>query len=79
MVFEYTICNQADTNIFYKQCSALEKNIPNLVKRDILEDVDGSLTQLYSVGNNHVSVHNSKYIDAVYVESEIDLIPFFNT
>lgn len=78
-MFEYTICNQADENIFHKQCSALEKNIPNLIKTDILEDVDGSLTQLYSLGDKRVSVHNSKYIDAVYVESDIDLRPFFNT
>ena len=78
-MFEYSICNQADENIFHKQCSALEKNIPNLTKKDLLEDVDGSLIQLYSLHDKRVSVHNSVYIGAVYVESDIDLTTFFNT
>ncbi len=78
-MFEYTICNQADENIFRKQCLALEKNIPDLIKENTLEDVDGSLTQLYSLYNKRVSVHSSENIGAVYVESDVDLKPFFNT
>lgn len=77
-MFEHTICNQADENIFHKQCLALEKNIPDLIKKDTLEDVDGSLTQLYSLYDKRVLVHSSKNIDAVYVESDVDLKPFFN-
>ena len=76
-MFEYTICNQADEKIFRKQCLALEKNIPNLIKGDILEDVDGSSTQLYFLANKRVSVHNSKCVGAVYIESEFDLEPYF--
>jgi len=33
-VYEYNICNQADEEIFVKQCAALEKNIPNLKKNE---------------------------------------------
>lgn len=31
-MFEYAVCNQADKEIFIKQCKALEKNIPHIQK-----------------------------------------------
>lgn len=77
-MFEYNICNQADKDIFIKQCTALETHIPNIVKKDLLEDVDGSETQLYSLNSKRISVHNSYYIDAVYVNSEVELEQYFN-
>lgn len=43
----YGICDQADKLLFKKQCIALEKNIPNLKKEELLEDVDGSQWQFY--------------------------------
>lgn len=77
-MFEYNICNQANEEIFNKQCKALEKYIPNLKKRDVLTDVDGSKTQIYSFNSKKISVHNSFYIDAVFVKSEIDIRKYFN-
>lgn len=77
-MFEYSICNKADNDIFAKQCSALENRIPNLIKEKLLNDVDGSRTQIYSLNGKKVSVHNSYYIDAVYVQSEIELQQYFN-
>ncbi|WMI81837.1 hypothetical protein [Anaerotignum sp. MB30-C6] len=76
-MYHYTICNMPDEEIFFKQCSALEKNVPNLVKKDLLEDVDGSLTQIYEKDGSKITVHNSEYIGALYVESEIELEQFF--
>ncbi len=76
-MFEYSICNNADTDIFKKQCKALESNIPEIVKKDLLDDVDGSQTQIYSVNGKNIEVHNSLYIDAVYVTSEVELTQFF--
>ena len=73
----YAICNQADKAIFEKQCVALEKNIPDLVKGECLEDVDGSETQLYRYKDKEISVHNSYYTDEVYINSEIELEQFF--
>lgn len=49
-IFHYDICTEADKDIFLKQCKALEKHIPNLSKGKLLEDVDGSETQLYMIG-----------------------------
>lgn len=77
-MFEYNICTQADEEVFLKQCIALEKNIPQLIKKDILEDVDGSKTQAYLKNGSNITVHNSNYIGAVYIQSDISLEKFFN-
>jgi len=75
--YEYNICTEADRDIFLKQCKALEKHIPNLLKGEKLEDVDGSETQLYTLYGKKIYVHNSIYIGAVYVESEVRLEDYF--
>lgn len=76
-MFSYNICTQADTNIFKKQCIALEKNIPNIQKGSLLEDVDGSQFQIYELNGKQIKVCNSNYVDAVYVDSEVDLENYF--
>lgn len=77
-MFEYNICTQADKDVFVKQCNALEKRIPNIQKGDLLSDVDGSQVQLYALDEKNISVHNSYYIDAVFIKSEIELEHYFN-
>ncbi|MBE6857769.1 MAG: hypothetical protein E7497_07970 [Ruminococcus sp.] len=77
-MYNYNICTEADKNIFSKQCKALEKHIPAITKKEKITDVDGSETQIYTVGDKKITVHNSFYIDAVYIESEIKLEPYFN-
>ena len=76
--YDYNICTEADRDIFIKQCKALEKHIPNLVKDKLLEDVDGSETQIYFLDGKKIVVHNSYYIGAVYIKSEIELEHFFD-
>lgn len=76
-MFSYNICTEADQDVFNKQCRALEKCIPSIMKADLLEDIDGSQTQIYFFKGKKISVHNSIYIDAVYVDSEIELENFF--
>ena len=76
-MYNYTICNVSDEELFYRQCIALEKYIPDIVKEELLEDVDGSLTQLYRKDDYKISVHNSEYVGALYIESEIELEHFF--
>lgn len=76
-MFEYTICNQANEGVFYKQCEALEKNVTNIQKGNLIQDVDSSLLQYYDYNGKKVIVYNDKDIGAVYVKSEIDLLPFF--
>ncbi len=76
-MYHYTICNIPDEELFYKQCAALEQNVPDLEKDLLLKDVDGSLTQIYKKSEKEISVHNSEYIGALYIDSEIELTQFF--
>ena len=50
-MFDYTICNYSDIELFSKQCAALEKCIPGLQKGMTLEDVDGSVSQQHTHTN----------------------------
>lgn len=77
-MFTYSICNEADEDIFFKQCKAIEKHIKPLEKGKLLDDVDGSKIQLYNHNNNEIKVVNSLYANELYVESEIELKQFFN-
>lgn len=76
-MFNYTICNEPDKELFEKQCHALEKHIPSLIKKHLLHDVDDSMTQIYQKDGARILVHNSYYIGALYIESEIELTQFF--
>ena len=77
MDYHYPICNMADEKIFYKQCAALESHVPGLEKGKTLQDVDGSTTQSYRKDGGEILVHNSEYIGAVYIDSDIELKQFF--
>lgn len=76
-MFRYVVCNQHDAEIFEKQCKALENTIPGIIRKDLLHDVDDSKTQIYMLNQNRVYVHNSTYLDEVYIESDVDLLQFF--
>lgn len=79
MMFEYSICNQADEEIFKRQCNALEKKFSELlVKDNFLTDVDGSKIQTYTLNGKKVKVVMSNYENEVYIYSEIDLKEYFN-
>lgn len=77
-MFEYNICNQADDKLFEKQCRALELNIPDLQVSDFLEDVDGTLIRTYHHRNGVIKVKNDMQVDALYVISDFDLLPYFS-
>lgn len=77
-MYEYNICNQADEEIFNKQCEALEKHIPDLKKGNLLSNIDGSKIQIYFLHSKKITVHNSFYIGAVFVQSEADIRKYFN-
>lgn len=77
-MFEYNICDQADEEIFIKQCNALENRIPNIKKGDLLTDVDESKIQKYLLNDKQILVYNDNCIGSVYIKSEINLVPYFN-
>lgn len=76
-MYEYNICNQADEEIFLKQCAALEKNVPNIKKGELLTDVDESQIQKYLLDDKEINVHNSNYENEVYIKSEVELTQYF--
>ena len=76
-MFEYNICNQADAELFYKQCLALEKHLQGLQVQEPIEDVDGTMVQRYDHSRGMIIVKNDMQVDALYVISEFDLLPYF--
>ncbi len=77
-LFEYNICIQADAELFERQCRLLESSVPVQRVSSFLEDVDGTLTRTYCQQNAEVKVKNDMQVDALYVTSEFDLLPYFN-
>lgn len=75
--FSYAICNQFAPDIFKKQCVAIEKNIPDLEKDELLKDVDGSTYQRYIHKKGEIIVDNNYYMNELNVESDFDLTPYF--
>lgn len=76
-MFEYTIYTAPDEDVYKRQCQALEKHIPGLKKLYELNDVDGSLICIYKKGDSEIKVSNDYQIGGVFIDSEIDLLPFF--
>ena len=77
-MFEYDICTVYDEDVFNRQCAALETRIPELLKGELLTDVDGTQIQEYTLGNDEVLVLNDVLL-GVIVRSGIDLTPRFET
>lgn len=73
----YGIYDNPDEELFKKQCAALEKNIPNLRRAQLLEDADGSSYQHYKHPLGEVVVSNDYAFGDLYVESDFDLEPYF--
>lgn len=74
----YTICNQTDSELFCRQCEALRRKVDGLEEKDYLEDVDGTMTRIYTHPLGKVTVKNDCQIDALYVVSDFDLMPYFS-
>lgn len=76
-MYEYIICNQADEEIFRKQCAALEKRLTGIKKTQFLHDVDDSKIQGYILDGKTIHVYNDCYIGVVRIKSQIDLDLYF--
>lgn len=75
---EYLICNVADEDIFFKQCEAIENHIGNLIKNELLEDVDGSKIQRYVYEENEIKVFNDIFCNEVRIECTEDIEKYFS-
>ena len=72
-MFEYNICKETSNKEFKKACNKIEQNISNLNICDPLVDVDGSVVKIYIYGNETIKIFNDYEIDAVWIESTMNL------
>ena len=70
-MYKYVINPQVNKALFYKQCERLEKKMSGIVKKRLLEDVDGALIQ-----RGEIDVYNDEQLDELYLRSEFDLRPY---
>lgn len=72
-MYSYTVAKAASEKEFAKVCSLIESHFKGISKEKILEDVDGTTIQIYHEGKASIKVYNDYEVDAVYVDSEIEL------
>ena len=73
VLFSYTTSFEASEVQFKNICAEIEKNVKGVEKGALLIDVDGSAIQKYVVGSKTITIQNDYEVDAVYIDSEIDL------
>ena len=72
-MFSYTITKNADKNAFDRTCALIESKVKDIKKERILEDVDGTQIQIYNTPTGKIKVYNDYYVDAVYVDSTVNI------
>jgi hypothetical protein len=72
-LFGYTVALEPNKAVFYMICGLIEKKCANLQKEQMLEDVDGSLIQVFNSDGYMIRVDNDHEVGCVSVESEIPL------
>lgn len=72
-MYSYTVSKSASENEFSRTCSMIESNFKGISKEEILEDMDGTTIQIYHTGKSTIKVFNDYEVDAVYVDSDVDL------
>ncbi len=73
-MFHYTISKEFDHKAFKEICAKIENNVENIKKCETFNDfLDGDSVQNYFVGSKRIVVNNDSQVDALYVDSEIDL------
>ena len=72
-MYSYNIAKEADDAAFKKACESIEANLKGIEKEDILVDVDGTMIQIYNTPDGRIKVINDYEVDAVYVDSDVEL------
>ena len=72
-MFSYTVEKSASKQSFEMVCRLIESHFIGIVKEKLLEDVDGTAIQSYYFDGKTIKVCNDFEVDAVYVDSEIEL------
>ncbi len=73
-MFHYTISKEWNADLFFEVCSIIESHFKGIVKGEPFYDfLDGDIRQEYFINEKKILVNNDSQIDALYVDSEIDL------
>lgn len=72
-MYTYNIYKYADTLHFKLTCEKIEEGLHGLKKEELRIDVDGTLIQIYRKNGMKIKVMSDYDVDAVYVDSEVDL------
>lgn len=72
-MYKYNILKYADEKEFNSICQKIEGTIEGLTKEKTIIDVDGSVIQIYKKNGKSIKVFNDYEVDAVYVDSEINI------
>lgn len=76
-VYSYTVSNTASESAFARSCKLIESSFKGIIKENTLVDVDGSSVKIYHKNGAKIKVCNDYEVDAVYVDSEIELNDVF--
>ena len=71
--YSYNINANVNEKDFFMCCKLIEKGLPGILKEELLIDVDGSLIQMYCYMGKEIAVYDDYYVDAVYVDSNVNL------
>ena len=72
-MYKYTFYKEADNEKFKEACKKLLHGMDNLIANEPIIDVDGTIIQKYTSPNSNIMVSNDYEIDAVYIDSEVNL------
>ena len=72
-MFTYNISKEASNKEFKSACSAIEAKLKGIEKEKMITDVDGTQIQIYNTKDGKIKVFNDYEVDAVYVDSEVNL------
>ena len=71
-MFDYTLSTEVDI-VAFNEYDSLIKKIPNIKTEELLEDVDGSVIQVYYLDDKKIKLIMDEDVGATYIESEIEL------
>ena len=63
----------ADKKAFDNICALIEAKHKDIQKEPLLVDVDNTQIQIYNAPGGKIKVYNDYEVDAVYVDSDVDL------
>lgn len=77
-MYSYNIWIDNSPKKFKDACATIEKEFPDVEKKKMLVDVDGTTIQTYTHKGKDIDVFDDYEVGAVFVKSEIKLDNIFN-